>query len=79
MLTLSRPAEYSREVRPVCLDSSGRTYDGQDVTVAGWGSMYEGPVTLYVPFVYLLSRHHNKDFAHKNYVFLIRKRKTRRS
>ncbi|XP_050721852.1 transmembrane protease serine 9-like [Eriocheir sinensis] len=42
MLTLSNPVEYTNEVRPVCLDASGRKYNGEDVTVAGWGSMYEG-------------------------------------
>lgn len=42
MLTLDRPAEYSEEVRPVCLDGSGKKYAGDDVIVAGWGSMFEG-------------------------------------
>ncbi|KAK4325433.1 hypothetical protein Pmani_003990 [Petrolisthes manimaculis] len=50
MLTLDRPADYSQVVRPVCLDGSGKTYSGDDVIVAGWGSMFEGgpqPGTLY--------------------------------
>ncbi|KAK3848921.1 hypothetical protein Pcinc_044307 [Petrolisthes cinctipes] len=50
MLTLDRPADYSQVVRPVCLDGSGKTYSGEDVIVAGWGSMFEGgpqPGTLY--------------------------------
>ncbi|XP_045101819.1 transmembrane protease serine 9-like [Portunus trituberculatus] len=50
MLTLSTPVEYTNEIRPVCLDNTGKTYDGEDVTVAGWGSMHEGgpqPSTLH--------------------------------
>ncbi|KAK8377043.1 hypothetical protein O3P69_013589 [Scylla paramamosain] len=50
MLTLSQPVDYTSEIRPVCLDSTGKTYDGEDVTVAGWGSMHEGgpqPSTLH--------------------------------
>ncbi|XP_071539048.1 uncharacterized protein [Panulirus ornatus] len=50
MLTLDRDVDFTQEARPVCLDSSGRKYVGQEVTVAGWGSMFEGgpqPSTLY--------------------------------
>lgn len=42
MLTLERPAVYTAQVRPVCLDKSQERYAGEMVTVAGWGSMYEG-------------------------------------
>ncbi|KAK8745453.1 hypothetical protein OTU49_000193, partial [Cherax quadricarinatus] len=50
MLTLDHPAVYDSNVRPVCLDRSGKDYVGEEVTVAGWGSMFEGgpqPSTLY--------------------------------
>ncbi|XP_066971123.1 serine proteinase stubble-like isoform X2 [Macrobrachium rosenbergii] len=50
MLTLETAVRYNSKVRPVCLDSSSNTYEGDMVTVAGWGSMYEGgpqPSTLY--------------------------------
>ncbi|XP_042221600.1 transmembrane protease serine 9-like [Homarus americanus] len=50
MLTLNKPAEYNNKVRPVCLDRSSKRYEGEEVTVAGWGSMYEGgpqPSTLF--------------------------------
>ncbi|XP_064092189.1 transmembrane protease serine 9-like [Macrobrachium nipponense] len=50
MLTLDKEVRYSSKVRPVCLDRSSNTYEGDMVTVAGWGSMYEGgpqPSTLF--------------------------------
>ncbi|XP_068211452.1 serine proteinase stubble-like [Palaemon carinicauda] len=50
MLTLEKPVTFNSKVRPVCLDRSSSTYEGDRVTVAGWGSMYEGgpqPSTLY--------------------------------
>nr|XP_045620801.1 serine protease 44-like [Procambarus clarkii] len=50
MMTLDRPAVFNDVVRPVCLDRSGNDYVDEFVTVAGWGSMFEGgpqPATLY--------------------------------
>ncbi|KAK7070281.1 Tryptase gamma [Halocaridina rubra] len=42
MLTLDGEIQYTSKVRPVCLDKSTRQYNGDNVIVAGWGSMYEG-------------------------------------
>lgn len=50
MLTLERAVDFNSKARPVCLDRSASTYEGDTVVVAGWGSMYEGgpqPSTLY--------------------------------
>ncbi|XP_076029995.1 uncharacterized protein LOC143018498 [Oratosquilla oratoria] len=41
ILTLEKPVEYTRYIRPICLNSGG-DFVGQYATVAGWGSIYEG-------------------------------------
>ena len=43
LLTLSRNVTYKDNIRPICLvsDDSVR-YTGENVTVAGWGSLSEG-------------------------------------
>ncbi|XP_019871299.1 proclotting enzyme-like [Aethina tumida] len=44
ILTLDSPVEFTKNIRPVCLPSSGRDFAGQTGTVIGWGSLREsGP------------------------------------
>ncbi|XP_044740915.1 proclotting enzyme-like [Chrysoperla carnea] len=44
ILTLDSPVQFSRQVRPICLPSSGGTFAGKTATVIGWGSLREsGP------------------------------------
>ncbi|XP_042873165.1 transmembrane protease serine 9-like [Penaeus japonicus] len=65
MLTLERPAVYTPQVRPVCLDQSQRRYDGDMVLVAGWGSMYEGGPQSQTLYQVRLRVWSNKDCARK--------------
>ena len=43
LLTLSKKVTYKENIRPICLVSDDTVrYTGQNVTVAGWGSLSEG-------------------------------------
>lgn len=41
ILTIDQPVTFSRTIRPICLPTSARAYNGQEATVIGWGSLRE--------------------------------------
>lgn len=41
VLTMDLPVTYSKTIRPICLPSSARLYNGKMATVIGWGSLQE--------------------------------------
>uniref|UniRef100_A0A146KWK6 Phenoloxidase-activating factor 2 n=2 Tax=Lygus hesperus TaxID=30085 RepID=A0A146KWK6_LYGHE len=44
ILTLESPVTFSKQIRAICLPTSGATYAGKIATVIGWGSLSEsGP------------------------------------
>lgn len=41
---MDSPVEFTKTVRPICLPSGGKIFNGQSATVIGWGSLREnGP------------------------------------
>jgi len=42
LIKMNRPVEYSAYIRPVCLPTENRSYNGKNTTVVGWGKMSEG-------------------------------------
>ena len=49
ILTLDSNVEPTNNIQPICLATGGDNYKGQEVTVAGWGTLKEGgsqPATL---------------------------------
>ncbi|GBP39793.1 Chymotrypsinogen 2 [Eumeta japonica] len=44
ILTLDQPVKFSKTIRPICLPSGSRAYNGVYGTVIGWGSLQENGV-----------------------------------
>ena len=42
LLKLNREVTFSQYIRPVCLPTTDRSYNGQNTTVVGWGKLGEG-------------------------------------
>jgi len=42
LIKLNRDVQFSPYIRPVCLPTTDRSYNGQDTTVVGWGKLGEG-------------------------------------
>lgn len=38
---MDSPVEFTKTVRPICLPSNGKIFNGQTATVIGWGSLRE--------------------------------------
>jgi len=42
LIKLNREVQFSPYIRPVCLPTTDRSYNGQNTTVVGWGKLGEG-------------------------------------
>ena len=42
ILTLQDDVRYNNNIQPICLAKGSKTYVGDTVTVAGWGTLREG-------------------------------------
>ena len=41
ILVIDSPVSYSESIQPICLANEGSDFTGEEVTVSGWGLLWE--------------------------------------